>query len=39
MCVGAGFLGILRVGEGIWGRGDHDFLFYFSSGSWEGGVL
>jgi len=39
MCVGGGFLGILRVGEAIWGRGEHDFLFYFSLGSGGGGVL
>jgi hypothetical protein len=32
MCVEGGLLGILRVGEAIWGRGDHDFIFIFSSG-------
>jgi hypothetical protein len=32
MCVEGGLLGILKVGEAIWGRGDHDFYFYFSRG-------
>jgi hypothetical protein len=26
------------VGEAIWGRGDHDFLFYLSWGAWGGFV-
>jgi hypothetical protein len=37
MCVGGGFWGILRVGEAIWGRGDHESFFYFSLGG--GGVF